>query len=724
LDLDGYPVVSISKNTAYVLELYIEATDTYKVASACKTGMETYFATDSLTYSDKSFKAEIVDEDAIIKAGGTNLKAVSKFEGDVTTLGFAADSEVYTYVGMDTATDKLAIKVDSANYDYVEFDFVIGSGEGWFFGFVAKDGTFLNGGESYVIDPSNLRLINGSAMDRTIQVFDANGDQISSLMSTNTLYKMRVFIKAGNVDQVMIAKEDSTIYVANVKQGLESDLPKEGPIKQGETQVALPTYTGDETAHGFKEGEFLQYMTTETMDNAWGTEPTSGKTREQLAAKIPGQVGKYVTIKFATSEDIPSGDVFYVWGMLGTGHTQNGGLNFTTTTYGRIMDVNGNLVTSISKNTVYVLELYVEGTDTYKVSNLVGTGMEIYFAPDTITYSDKSFAVQLPGDNDPIKAGGANKNAITIYNGDETALGFTAGSTVYKYVGVDSDDKISIKTDYANYDYVDVQIVFDEVSEKTWFLGFVMSGSSYLNGADAYVLSGDQIRFNSNASNPLDRVIQFLDQDGNVVNTALEKGVVYTLRVYIKAGNVTEIQMRQAGVTAYLANVTHGNTPEIPATPTDVEIKMGDDKATPDLIEFEKTDYGFDAEDTVYQVENLAPEDNWDKRIVLDVDPAKDCVTIDFALETELTNSLYVWAIVDGEAVLLAKFAAEGGIAEGDGNVIIKDADGNDVTNEMLESYNKYTAYIYYDDASEICIGNDDEWNMVYFANAINVKEN
>ena len=94
-------------------------------------------------------------------------------------------------------------------------------------------------------------------------------------------------------------------------------------------------------------------------------------------------------------------------------------------------------------------------------------------------------------------------------------------------------------------------------------------------------------------------------------------------------------------------------------------------------------------------------------------------MAIDFALEYELLNSIYVWTVTDGgEPVLLAQFAAEGGIVDGNGIVVIKDADGNEVTNDMLECYKKYTMYVYYDGASEVCIGSDDEGGMLYFANA------
>ena len=738
LDVDGNPITSIAKNTVYVLELYMEGTDTYKVSNIVTTGMEMYFATNSITYSDKSIAVQLPGANDPITAGGSNSHAVKEYKGDVTELGFAEGTTVFEYVGVNSDTDKVAIKVDSANYDYVEVQFVITSGDGYFFMFGRKGDSWHNGGASYVIDPSWIRIADGNntPSDRTIEIFDADGNKVTSLMSTNTLYTLRVFTKVGELDQILIGKNGSTIYFANVTQGLEADLPEpevEGAIKQGDGASALPNYKDDVTAHGFAEGEYVQYMVTETVSNVWGDKgATSGMTREQLAARIPGEVGKYVTIKFATSEDIASGSVFYVWGLKGTTHTINGGLNFTTTTYGRILDLDGYPVTSIAKNTVYVLELYMEGTDTYKVSNIVTTGMELYFATNSITYSDKSMAVQLPGASDPITAGGSNKNAVIIYNGDETALGFVAGSKVYKYVGETTNDKISIKVDSTNYDYVDVQMVLDAACTKTWFLGFVMSGSSYLNGADAYILSGDNIRFNANASNPLDRKIQFLDAEGNVVSSALETGVVYTLRVYIKANNVTEIQMRQVGVTAYLANVTHGIEEVIsePEGPVAVDIKIGDDKAEPTLFEGDVTMYGFAEGTAVAQMALEAKTDVDDKRLALAVDSSMQYLAIDFSLEFGLLGNIYVWTVTaGGERVLAATILAEGGLdTDPLVNIVIKDSAGNDVTNDVLIGLDsgaaeKYTLYVYYNGADEVHIGCDDfdeefGGNILYFANA------
>lgn len=342
-------------------------------------------------------QSEYADESSTtpdVTAGGSNTLAVSKYRGDVTQLGFAAGTTVYQYDGVDSGADKAAIKVDSANYDYVDVQFVIGKGDGYFFMYGRKGGSYYNGGVSYIVDPSWIRLGDGknSSSDRVIEVFDANGNKVTSLMSKNVLYTLRVYTKVGALDEILIGKTGSTIYFANVEQGLAGEPAKQGPIKVGSTQNSLPEYKGDVKAVGFAEGTFLQYMVTETVTDPWKAEPTSGKTREQIAAKISAPVGKYVTVQFAVSEDIASGSVFYVWGLSGEKHTQNGGINFTTKTHGRILDANGQEVTSLSKNTVYILELYIEGTDAYKVANICKTGMELYFAPDSITYSDLSMA--------------------------------------------------------------------------------------------------------------------------------------------------------------------------------------------------------------------------------------------------------------------------------------------------------------------------------------------
>ncbi len=679
-----------------------------------------------------------IDPDSDITAGGLNTDAVMIYNGNVEDLGFAAGSEVFKYVGVDSAADKVAIKADSTNYDFVDVQFVIGSGDGYFFAYVCKNGVFLNGGSSYVIDPSDLRLIDGSALDRKIQVFDASGNIVSTLMSTNTLYTLRVYIKAGEIDQVMIGKNGSTIYLANVTHGLIADLPVEGPIKQGEGQAALPAYDGDETAHGFEEGTFLQYMVTETMSNAWGTEPTSGKTREALAARIPGEAGKYVTVKFAVSEDIESGSVFYVWGLLGSTHTKNGSLNFTATTYGRILDVNGYPVASLAKNTVYVLELYIEGTDTYKVSNICGTGMELYFAPDSITCSDKSIAVQLPGADSPITAGGSNIGAVTVYEGDETALGFAEGTTVYQYVGVDSStDKAAIKVDSTNYDYVEVEFVIAE--GDGYFFMHGLKGGNWHNSGTSYVIDPSWIRLADGNNSDSDRTIEIFDADGNKVTSQMANNVVYTLRVYIKVGELDEIRISKNGSTIYLANVTHGvdaggSTPDPDPTPVpDAPIVSGETTSTAlTVYDGDATTLGFEEGTTVYELTSVS---SWDDRVKIATDPSYKYLDVDFVV-TSGAWYFNVWVcdasgFLDGSYLVaelgggtqhatfgdgFAKHTPNTGASGGNTRIQVLDADGNVVIGGRTNG-TVYTLRVWLDeeDVTSVQIGQDNV--TMYFAN-------
>ena len=660
------------------------------------------------------------DPQAPIVSGKTTSTALSVYTEDVTALGFADGTTVYQLVSASSWDDRVKIAADSSK-KYLEVDFVVTSGN-WFFNvWIVNasgmlDGSYLvaeNGGgtnhatfgEGFAKHNPNTGASGGNTR---IEVLDADGNVVIGGRTNGTIYTLRVWLAEESVTEIQIGQSDMTICFANIES---TDEEPAIILKQGDGTSALANYTGDVATLGFDADERIQYMVTETTTNAWGKEPTSGKTREQLAVRIPGEAGKYVTIKFATNTDIASGSVFYVWGLLGATHTTNGGLNFTTTDRGIILDVNGYPVSSISANTVYVLQLYIENTDTYKVSNLCLTGMEMYFAPDSIVCSDTPFAVQLPGTDDLVQAAGSNKNAVTIYSGDVASLGFADGSKVFKYVGETTNDKLSIKVDNT-YDYVDVQLVF--TAGNGYVFGFAVSNGTYLNSSAAYVLDPSNIRINGSAA--MDRVIKVFDASGNEVDTLFQMNTLYTLRIYVKAGDVTEFQMRQTATTLYIANVTYGNDPV--ATPTtDVEIKAGAEKTDPTVADIDVEIYGFEAGTEVFAFECTA--DATENKAVMEVVSTEDYLVVDFSLEYELIESIMVWTVTDGgEAVLVAEISADGGLVSGDGVVVIKNAEGTDVTANTLESGQKYTLYVYYDGADEVHIGSADEGNIIYLANA------
>ena len=160
------------------------------------------------------------NEQPTVTAGGSNTEAVSKYDGDVTALGFAAGTTVYKFVGTHDSNDRASIKADSS-YDYVEVQFVITEGSGYFIMHGLKGGVWHNKGTAYVVDPSNIRLNDGNntPSDRVIEIYDANGNKVTTLMKNNVVYTLRVYVKVGELDEIRISKTGSTIYFANVTYG-------------------------------------------------------------------------------------------------------------------------------------------------------------------------------------------------------------------------------------------------------------------------------------------------------------------------------------------------------------------------------------------------------------------------------------------------------------------------------------------------------------------------
>ncbi len=734
LDKDGYAVTSISANTVYVLELYVANSDVYKVANTIKDGMVTYFAPDSITCSDSSIEKVQQTPDpepqAPIVSGEATSTALSKYAGDVASLGFADGTDVYELVSTSLWNDRVKIAADNSK-KYLDVQFIVAEGNWWFTVWVCNANGMLDGSygiyensgtKAHATFGDGFAQYSGTNAGKTRMQVLENGAVKMGGRTNGTIYTLRVWLDEEDVTEIQIGHDSATMYFANVQSTDEE--PVVTIVLKRHDDSALSQYDGDVTALGFEEGERVQYMVTETMANAWGTEPTSGKTREQLAPHIPGEAGKYVTIKFATNTDIPSGSVFYVWGLLGSTYTQDGGVNFTTTDKGVILDVNGYPVTSISKNTVYVLQFYIANTDTYKLSNIVSTGMELYFAPDSIECLDKPFAVEFPSASDLVQSAGSNKSAVTVYNGDVASLGFANGSKVFKYVGATTNDKIGIKVDNT-YDYFDVQLVFTE--GNGYMFGFAVSNGTFLNNSAAYVLDPSNVRINANGV-AMDREIKVFDANGNEFNSNLfQMNTLYTLRVYVKAGDVTEFQMRQTNTTLYLANVTYGNDPVVESG---VEIKVGDEKADPTVFTGDVEAIGFEEGTEVVELELTAVTDVDDKRLVMEVDAEKEYLVVDFVLAYGLLGNIYVWTVTDGgDSVLVATILAEGGVDTNSSvNVVIKDSEGNDVTSQVLVGLDsgeveKYTLYVYYEGADEVHIGSDDYdevmgGNKFYFADA------
>ena len=719
----GYTTGHFKLNTLYTIRVYIKLGELDKIAIE-NSGSIMYFA--NVSFGND----EVIPEDVILVTDDSGKHLTLDKESST-----ALESNYVFKAEMSNGyNDGANVSADPTVYDYVDVQFVNASDTTWWFNVWLWDANGIISGHYFLGEQllsndtahatygDGYAKYNGSGAGKTkIQVLDANGNVLTGGRTKGTVYTLRVYICDEKVTNVRIGQNNVTMYFANVAYG---NIPVEYPIKQGDG--FLPVYEGSATDLGFGSDALVQYMTTETVTDAWGTEPNSGKTREQLAAYIPGEVGKYVTIKFVTSEDI-SGSVFYVWCMLGSKHVSgaNGGLNFTTTTYGRILDVDGFDVSSIAKNTVYVLELYCAGTDTYKLANLCKTGMEMYFDANSITYADESFSV-LTNANDPVQPDSGNKKAITIYKGDESEIGFENGTRVYKYVGVDSSkDKIHIKVDPTTYDYVDFQIVFDKDSEKSSLLCFAMSGSSWLNNVGYYNLSPENIKL---SNGEMDRVIKVFDANGNEVKTAFEKQTLYTVRIYIKAGNLTELVMRNTA-TVYIANVVQGNDAGKPIEKPEELVYMGETKEEMPMYAENNADIGFNDDDYVFEHITRAPVTEggnttyyqWGDRAHIGNDSDATFLVFEFSMPNPANMTIWFTRNNNVVAGFSNVFGTNGAVwkNESDARTIFA-LDSNNVKVTTINANTKYTLWVYLngaDDFDGIAIGGSSSGTTIYYAN-------
>lgn len=467
-----------------------------------------------------------------ITADSTNASAVTVYSGDVTALGFAEGSRVYEYVGADSSKDKAVFSVDSANYDYVDVQLVIASGDGYFFAYALSGGSYLNNGSSYVIDPSNIRLASGNAMDRTIKVFDANGNAVSTLMSTNTLYTLRIYINGA--DQIKIAKTGSTIYLANVTFGNDAAIEKpEEVVVYGETKEELPQYTGNPTDIGFAETDWVFEQTT--TNSSWSGRAHIGNNSEAnfLVFDFAMPNPQNLTVWFTRSGNVIAG----FSNIMGTNGAVWGNESAARIVY--VFDENNVPVSSMSANTKYTAWVYLDGADDFD-GIAIGCGDDI-----TVYYANVRY-VYGTGEN-ILRQSDANK-LLPVYDGDVTSIGFEENTFVQTLVGTSDGWVEDIYANRARItaDGTQDYIAIDFVAETALTGDYIF----YLWSASA----------NGNITSSLTCTaftISVVDELGFKA-TSVEAGKRYTLYVYDPSATYLAIGA-YCNNTIYFANVRYGN---------------------------------------------------------------------------------------------------------------------------------------------------------------------
>ncbi len=608
--------------------------------------------------ANEFYVANVTEHNGSLPTPRTALfDGASYYDGDVTALGFAEDSEVYKYETSNYSSNRLYFEVDSTNYDYVEVDVNITSSTTWFFMWGLKDSSWHNSGKSYVMDPSNLRFSDNSTCDRRIEFYNADGTKVTTLLSSNTLYTIRIYIKVGELTKICFA-QNMTMYIANLRFGEEIIYP-DNVIKYstdgGHTNEVLPKYTGDQAAYGFGAEDFVFEG---AMTSSWN---------DRVIIPVDSTNYDYMDVEFV----VTSGAWYFnAWvvnanGMLdgsylvaenasnstyGSGyapHTPNTGANGGNTRI-QVLDVDGNVVTGgRTVGTRYILRVYTNDESL--------TGVQLGQDNTTILFANVTYGIE------ETIVGTTNTSCVTVYDGDETALGFADGSRVYTYVGTDASiDKASFKVD-STYDYVEVQFVIG--SGDGYFFGYALNGGNYLNNGSSYVIDPSNLRLASGSA--MDRVIEVYDANGNAVSTLMSTNTLYTLRVY--TDGMDEFRIAKAGSTIYLANVTHGNDSAIELPENVVTDASG---ATLSKYDGEQTTYGFSEEDYVFEqtISNL-----WNDRVIIAADNNYKYLDVQFVV-TDGNWWFTVWVcnasgMLDG-SYLVAEQATSAGNAHatfGDG---------------------------------------------------------
>ncbi len=516
LDTDGNVVTGgRSVGTRYVLRVYLDNESLTKV----HVGQ----ANTTILFANVTFG--IVET---ITADSTNTSAVTVYDGDVTELGFAAGSRVYEYVGVDSGTDKAVFDVDSS-YDYVEVQLVIASGDGYFFAYALNGGNYLNSGSSYVIDPSNIRLANGNAMDRTIQVFNANGNAVSTLMSTNTLYTLRIYIDG--VDQIKIGKTGSTIYLANVTHGNDAAIEKPTEVVTDGSGTELSQFSGTNSTIGFADSDYVfEQVTTSAWDHR--AHIGNNSNADFLVFEFSMTNASNLTVWFTRNGSVVAGYSNII--------AQENGLIAANECAARtiyVFDANNVAATSIAANTKYTVWVYLGGADTFH-------GVAIGNSNSTIYYANVRY---VSGTGDNIMRQGDTNALLPEYTDDVTDIGFENGTFVQTLVG---DSDTWAESIYANRARITADGTQDYIA-----VDFVTQNA--LSGSNIFYLWAASSNGSISKTGACSAfTITIVDENGFAVDS-VAAGTRYTLRVYDPGATYLAIGA-YCNNTIYFANVTYG----------------------------------------------------------------------------------------------------------------------------------------------------------------------
>ena len=481
----------------------------------------------------------------------------------------------------------------SKTADWLVFDFAVATVPGAWTVWVHNDKSLVggysylvysNGNDAYVNEPKE----NKETATKSFYIADQEGNFITDTISANTKYTMYVHL-GGNVDidGIMIGNgECGTMYFANVRfaDGYDQAITTNSGTEK------MPLYTGDVETLGFEKGDIVQQMVTNDLAAGSYWWQTSDSQVAGASANLDRQTYKAyiaadgtqnsISIDFVVSEEITSGQVFYVWGEglehggFGSvsvfGYAEDSSWEGNGGFKASIVDKDtGSPVNSLEENTVYTLSIYMPGATSYNVGSITASGMTTYFSLSSIRTSDA----------DPISTDlGAQPLLLPEYQGDVTALGFEEGTTVFTSVqdsrtGMwNSNGALAVSmatqaitlTKAADEDYASVQFSVsraftDTYAFFTWWYdenGANQGGGGYLEADGGYFASGTTMT-NANA--------YAFDLETGLAATSFVPGRAYELRWYGEGATKYQLaccEANSATITIYYANASSGNDVE------------------------------------------------------------------------------------------------------------------------------------------------------------------
>ena len=583
VDHEGVQVNAFKANTVYTVYVYLNDYETNIQLNAFA-DVVLYVSNIECGNGDVSPVTTNVSDN-----GAGAVPSFSRYKGDVTELGFAEGTIVWESKSITgqggTWNDGVYMKTGAGSTcTTVNFSISAPFAAGRQIRIYAWFGNEANGWISAIVNgvPTN----DGTSLYKDVELLDADGNPVTT-WEVGKVYTLKIYHEGATslaicVDETTVDTNFAIYYDNNVIHsndgGSETPdtpdtpvVPDEGLLKTPSDET-LAVYGGSVTELGFAEGSKVQYKEDQDLveGSSWWdtTNYPANLHRQQGIPNIPAMDGyAVVSIEFALSTAIASGDLFYVWAYdadanhFGGGALAVGGSWAAVGYAAAIFDANGNIATSLEANTVYVLKLRMDGAIRYTVANIAAAGMTTYYSASSLAYENEAEeALEVK----PIYStdGGHSNETLPTYTGDVTELGFAEGTEVFvQTINSGWNDRIIYAVD-PTYDYVDIQFVGGGVTQIfVWTCG--MDGNMTVGN---YILNSDgsitlQPGGPNQDVNPPEREMYILGADGNPV-TAWEAGKVYTLRIYIE--NLTKVQLGNFGGvdTFYYTAASFGNDAE------------------------------------------------------------------------------------------------------------------------------------------------------------------